>query len=106
FGWHFSFHKTIGPPWRSEVVANPDDFPTTGIERGGIVEEGWEMVLAEPGAWLGVPGINHNAILAPFMQVRWKAEDYPATARPFLEWTTPETPDFAAERRMYFDPPG
>ncbi len=87
------------------MIANPDDFPTTGVERGDIVEEGWEMVLAEPGARLGVPGISHNAMLAPFMQVRWKAENYPETARPFLEWTSEEMPDFARGRRMYFDPP-
>ncbi len=105
FGWHFSFHKTVGPTWRPNSIATPEDWKTTGTESLGLQEEGWTLRLTTADALISPPPFTSNSHEAPFVQIRWRAEGLPATATPYLEWTTDAAPDFAAERRFYFDPP-
>ncbi len=105
FGWHFSFHKTIGSGWRPEHTANPDEWNTTGTESAGIVETGWAVKLTSPGAMAAPPALAGDSYQAPFLQLRWRADDLGATAMPYIEWTTDSAPGFSEERRFYFDPP-
>lgn len=105
FGWHFSFADTITPPWRPDHLAQPADWQTTGIESAGIKETGWEFTLAAPRAAVAPPAIHNPAHDAPFLQIRWRADDISTTLTPYVEWTTTATPGFTPGARMYFDPP-
>lgn len=105
FGWHFSFDKTIGPPWRPDGIASTDDWATTGVESAGIEKTGWALSLIAPGSSIAPPAINNSAHNSPFLQLRWNAENLPVTAAPYVEWTTTDQPAFSPDRRMHFAPP-
>lgn len=102
FGWHFSFHNTVGPDWRPPWLAKQDDWVLQGVADDGIGELGWNVELTSAGAMVVAPkqaALSHEA---PFVQLRWAAEGL-TDAQPYIEWTTPTEPAFSHERRMYFD---
>jgi hypothetical protein len=102
FGWHFSFDHTIGKNWRPDWIAPTSDWQTTGIARGEIGKLGWNLELTSAVASIAPPPQQAHALEAPFVQLRWAAENL-HSAQPYVEWTTPESPAFTPERRMYFD---
>lgn len=104
FGWHFSFAGTVGPPWRQNHLDKPDGWHLAGISNGGVTNQGWLMQLEQPGAAATSPKVNIDAFNAPFVQVRWIAQQG-TVLHPFLEWTHAGQELFAPTNRMYFDPP-
>lgn len=106
FGWHFSYHNTVGPGWRPEAIADAAEWSFDGVTTHGLQEEGLALTLAGPQAVLSPPFKRAQAFESPFVQIRWKAQGLPADTKPCLEWTTENEPEFSADRRFYFDPPG
>lgn len=102
FGWHFSFHETVGPNWRPSWIAKPDDWTLDGANSLGISERGWDIELTSTGATITAPAKAAITLEAPFVQLRWAAEGL-KDSQPYLEWTTPTEKEFSHERRMYFD---
>ena len=104
YGWHFSFKDTVGPPWREEKLSTPEGWAPSGLDDGGIGDDGWELGLKQPLATLATPARTIEAFQAPFIQIRWRS-DALAGAQPYLEWTTRDAPGFSSARRVHFDPP-
>ena len=105
FGWHFSFANTVGENWRPHSTVKPDDWATTGTTRGSIGDQGWNIELTEPRAQIAPPFKIAHSMEAPFVQLRWSAQGL-ENAQPFVEWTTKKSPQFSADKRMYFEPAG
>lgn len=102
-GWHFSFKDTVGPPWRQQNLSTTEGWQTGGAQDKGIGEYGWQLDLTSPHASITAPAHDIDVFQSPFVQLRWRAKGL-GDARPYIEWTTSDKPQFSAMRRMYFDP--
>ncbi len=102
-GWHFSFKNTVGPPWRQHDLSTTDGWKLYGAEYKVVGEDGWNLALKEPNAYVSTPAIKVDAFQSPFLQLRWSATGL-ENAMPFIEWESKDAPGFSAERRMYFEP--
>lgn len=108
FGWHFSFQNTVGLPWRPAELNSPDAWTTQGAKSLGVDEEAWNLELTARGATITTPAAATTpsgfmeAFQSPFLQLRWKAQGL-ADARPYIEWTSPQQPQFSAQRRVYLE---
>lgn len=103
WGWHFSYKNTVGPPWRSDTLNTPDGWTLEGAMDEGIGEWGWNLNLTRPNAAIVAPEREFETLQAPFLQLRWRAKGL-GNARPYIEWTSREHPEFNDRRRIYFDP--
>ncbi len=54
-----------------------------------------------PHASLTPPAINVDTLVTPFIAIEWNGV-LPSDAKPFLEWTTADAPEFNATRRIEF----
>lgn len=119
-GWPFPFW-TQGPGagWHFSVVGNPYGSATYGIQRATSADDwlmdgaatesfdelnGWTVRLNGPKASLTTPLRKVEKLMAPYLRLEWRAENLPATAQPYVEWTTESEPDFSPQRRLYFSP--
>jgi len=102
-GWHFSFKDTIGQPWRQPDTNTQEGWVLSGASDMGIGEYGWELKLISPNAVAIAPAHPVDPFNAPFIQVRWKATGL-EQAQPRIEWTTKDSPNFTADKRIYFTP--
>ena len=103
YGWHFSFKDTVGPPWRPDSLSGKDDWTVSGAADLGIGEDGWNLKLEAPNAYVTAPKHEIDTLNAPFLQLRWRATGL-GNVQPYIEWTTSDEPSFSADRRFYFDP--
>ncbi|MBU3666458.1 MAG: hypothetical protein FGM15_11375 [Chthoniobacterales bacterium] len=74
---------------------------TLGLDEGG----GWAIELTAPDASVTSPAFAVNALVSPFIRVKWNTEGLPAGSKPFIEWTTGAEPEFSKKRRMAFPRP-
>lgn len=102
-GWHFSFKNTVGAPWRQGHLNTQEGWEIQGADDQGISESGWDLKLTSPNASISTPRQKIDTFQSPFLQLRWRASGL-ADARPYIEWTTDETPNFSQDRRVYFEP--
>lgn len=102
-GWHFSFKDTVGPPWRPNDLNTQEGWKLEGASDEKIGENGWNLKLTSPNAYLNAPAHAIDTFNAPFLQLRWKATGL-GNAQPYIEWTTKDKPAFGPDRRFYFDP--
>ncbi|MHB1034322.1 MAG: glycosyl hydrolase family 65 protein [Pirellulales bacterium] len=99
-GWHFA---PIGVPGYEAPRATPDGWKLTGANGGALVEKGWPIELAAPGAVAQSPAFAVEARLAPWLRLNWWAAGL-ERADCYVEWTTKDAPDFGPDRRVYFSP--
>ncbi len=116
WGWPFPFWKQGGPDtwgWHSSLEGVPDGWHGTetrdqagwegaNVIDGGIDGSAWNIRLAEFDASITTPPLRIDVLQSPFLQVRWRAKGL-GPARPFIEWTTEQSPEFSENRRVYFD---
>ncbi len=55
-------------------------------------------------ASLTTPPIAVDSFCAPFVRIEWSARGLDPESRPYVAWTTKETPEFSPDRRMEFSP--
>lgn len=106
-GWHFVLE---GMPYKSAFhmteTADVSDWTLSGARTVGLCpERGWSISLTEPAAAIQTPAFSVSAHVAPFIRLEWKQKDLPASANPYIEWTTQDQPNFDPSRRMYFSAP-
>ena len=65
---------------------------------------GWTIRLDEAKAAITSPICKAAKAMAPYVRLEWRASGLPASAQPYLEWTTEQQPEFSPERRVYFSP--
>jgi hypothetical protein len=76
--------------WETKVVTVTAHDPNLGLQ-----------LDLGPNASLATPAINVDSFVTPFIAVDWNGT-LPADAKPFLEWTMVDAPQFDAVRRIEF----
>ena len=104
-GWHWSFDKTVGPPWRKKTLDTGRGWALDGCVGAGIVKAGWRLVMQGKTARLISPPIDLDTTEAPFMQLRWAGEGL-GGARIRLLWSVTAEPEFVAARSVSCPVPG
>lgn len=99
-GWHF---VPIGLPGYEPPLVTPEGWTLTGAQGGNVNDRGWPLELTEPAAMAQTPAFALEARNAPWLRLNWWATGL-GQANCYLEWTTTDCPEFAAERRIYFAP--
>ena len=104
-GWHFSFKDTPGwyRPNGGKIVSTAG-WVLQGGDDKGIDGKGWNLILRRPGAAVLTPPAAIDSAQAPFLQLRWRAARL-GPARPRVQWTTPDHPEFGPDRELVFAPP-
>jgi hypothetical protein len=119
-GWPFPlWMQGPGVGWHFSLAGNPYGHPHYGIKRevdadGWVLEgattesfdelTGWTIGLDKANAAITSPACEAAKIMAPYIRLEWRASGLPATAQPYLEWTTEQQPEFSPERRICFSP--
>jgi hypothetical protein len=103
YGWHFSFKDTVGGHWRPQNLSTTEGWELDNASDEGVGEYGWSLKLTGANSVVTAPRHEIDTFQSPFLQLRWKATGL-GNAKPFIEWTTKESPRFSGERRMYFEP--
>src|SRR2546430_4850176 len=103
-GWQFTFKDEHYRQESGLHTVDQKGFEPRGIEDGGITEtDGWRIKFAEPRAALTTPPFQIGAESAVFIKLAWRTRGMD-DANPFLEWTTADSAEFNASRRIYFSP--
>jgi hypothetical protein len=106
-GWHFS---VAGNPYGSPIyginkAVNADGWTLDGATTEGFDDlKGWTIRFDRANAAITSPACKAAKAMAPHVRLEWRAQGLPATAQPYLEWTTEPQPEFSPERRVYFSP--
>jgi hypothetical protein len=105
WGWHFSL-PGLAPEWHGTEARDQTGWRIEGGEDDGVHDDAWWVRLTKPNATVRTPEMRVDPLQSPFIQIRWKADGLEG-ARPYLEWTREDAPnfDFGSRRRMYFDAP-
>lgn len=103
-GWHFSFKNTIGPGWRPQNLSTTEGWQTEGATSSGLDDNGWVLRLDRANAAVLTPLARIDPYQAPFVQIRWQCDGL-RDAKPTIEWTTEDKPDFSSERRIAVETP-
>jgi hypothetical protein len=101
-GWHF---RGTGISGYDAPPATIDGWTLAGAKGDKIGDKGWEIELTEPGATATTPACTFEARISPWLRLNWWAEGLEG-ARPWVEWTSKEFPEFSRKRRMYVSPAG
>jgi hypothetical protein len=104
-GWHFSFKGT--PGWyrpNDGKSVSAAGWVLQGGDDKGIDGNGWNLTLRRPGAAVLTPPAAIDSAQAPFLQLRWRAARL-GSARPRVQWTTPDHPEFGPDCELMFAPP-
>ncbi len=107
-GWHFSLvGDGYGAQHGAKLATSIEGWQLAGIQNDGIdPNRGLNLTLTEPRATLTTPPVDLDTYIAPFIRIEWAAEGLAADGAPYIAWTTAEKPEFDAERRVTFAPPG
>ena len=104
WGYHFQAPANLSPHWHAVEAMPVDPWTHEGVAPHEVEEAGWHVTLTGRHAWMAIEeGLGFDAFESPFLQLRWQSETL-GNARPYVEWTTPEQPEFSAERRMFLEP--
>ncbi|MCP4644429.1 MAG: hypothetical protein GY851_28555, partial [bacterium] len=103
WGWHFSL-RGVPQGWHGTEERTQEGWTLERAQDDGIRDDAWHVRLTEPQARVTAPPVSFTTHQAPFMQLRWKAENL-TDAQPFLEWTTEAAPDWSPDRRLHFELP-
>jgi len=76
--------------WKAKAVTVTAHDSNTGLQ-----------LNLEPNASLTTPAIKVDTLVTPFIAIEWNGS-LPTDARPFLEWTTADAPQFDMARRIAF----
>jgi len=96
-GWHFS---TAGIPYRPPVAKSTKDWTLEGAKDLGIdPKRGWTIRLTGSTASITTPPFRAETTVAPFIRLNWVTTGV-SNAKLALEWTTQESPQFGADRRI------
>ena len=66
---------------------------------------GWEIDLSAPDATITSPPFDVDALVSPFVTLKWIASGLPEDVHPWIEWTTSTEKEFSPQRRVPFPPP-
>ncbi|HEX8525163.1 MAG TPA: glycosyl hydrolase family 65 protein [Tepidisphaeraceae bacterium] len=99
-GWHF---RGTGVPGYDLPTVTSEHWTLTGGKGGEINDKGWVADLTQPRATVLRPGFTIAAKNSPWLRLNWWASGLEG-ANPYVEWTTTDQPEFAADRRAYFPP--
>jgi hypothetical protein len=99
-GWHF---RPIGVAGYEPPLATPEGWKLFGALGGAVNDRGWTIELKERAATAQSPAFAVEATRAPWLRLNWWASGLD-DAKCYVEWTTAEQPDFAADRRIEFAP--
>lgn len=102
WGWHFSL-ANVPPGWHATTERNQEGWELIGGKDLGIADTAWNLELTSAGAAVRTPPLIITPDMAPFVQLRWRAEGL-GNAQPYIAWTSQEEPDWSPERRYYFEP--
>lgn len=107
FGFYFSTSGLIyGPEFLVFPAKDVDGWKLERAQSRGLdAAKGWELELTAPNAAVTSPPFDVDALVSPFIRVKWNAAELPAGSKPYIEWTTEAEPDFSPERRMEFPLP-
>jgi hypothetical protein len=95
-GWHF---RPIGVAGYDMPLSSPEGWQLHGAEGTEVDDYGWRISLNEPRAAIASPRFSMNAALLPWVRINWWATGLTG-AKPYLEWTTADEPEFGGDRRM------
>ncbi len=107
FGFYFTLAGVpFGEEFRVRQTGDVGGWELSGATSAGVdAERGWTVELTEPNATVTSPEFSVDALVTPFVRVKWDAAELPAGGEPWLEWTTAAEPEFSAERRVAFPEP-
>ena len=104
WGYHFVAPHNLHVHWHHVSPMPIDPWTHEGVEPGEVGEDGWRLTLTAPHAWMAIEeGVAFDSFESPFLQLRWKSETL-GNAQPYIEWISPDAPEYSAERRMHFPP--
>lgn len=101
-GWHF---RGTGIPGYDVARSGAEGSELKGCTSGGINDKGWVLELTEPRATTTRAGFTIAAKNSPWVRLNWWASGLEG-ANCYVAWTTAESPEFSADKRMYFAPAG
>lgn len=101
-GWHFSFLDTVGPPWRSETIADVTGFELSGFAAPMLEARGFRLLIERGDASMTTPHFTLATIDAPFVQVR-AAYEGKEPGRFALEWRHDDEAEFDPHRFVEFE---
>ncbi len=110
-GGGFSFYFTLaglpfGPEFGLKTVSEVSGWTLQGAKTESLdAESGWTLDLTEPDAVITSTPFDVDALVSPFIRVKWDATGIPEGSKPWLEWTTDSEPEFSSERRLEFPTP-
>ncbi len=101
-GWIFS---ATGMPYVQglPVVESMAGWTLQNMELASELEERGFVFELGPHAVLELPRVDVKGIATPFFRMDWWTLSGMAKAKPYVEWTTEEHPEFDDSRRAYFD---
>jgi hypothetical protein len=99
-GWHYA---PIGVSGYEPPLATTAGWKFSGIQAGAVGNGGWALELTDAHATAQPPAFAVDVFQAPFIRINWRASGM-GDAKPFVEWTTRQQPEFSADRRVYFEP--
>lgn len=108
-GFQFLFTLS-GLPYGAEFQI----FAATGVEGWELEQartleldavKGWVLELTGPKATITSPSLSVDALVSPFIRIKWDAGDLPSGSKPYIEWATDTETEFSSQRRMDFPAP-
>jgi hypothetical protein len=100
-GWHF---VGTGIPGYDAPLVKPDDWKLTAANAGEVSKDGWILNLTDAQATAQPPAFAKEAKNLPWLRLNWWATGLEG-AKPFVEWTTKDSPEFTPGHRTYLSPP-
>jgi hypothetical protein len=100
-GWHF---RPIGVAGYDAPPVTTKGWTLVGVADKGLGLKGWQFELNGGPATLETPAFSTDAHLFPFLRLNCWSTGLEHT-KCYVEWTTKEEPEFASDRRAYFDSP-
>ncbi len=107
-GWHFSMSRLgygRGKHYGIPLATSTEDWILRGAASEGIdPARGWNLTLTDSDASAETPVIHVRSEVAPIIRIDWEAKGLGSAAKPYLEWTTAQEPEFSPERRLAIPP--
>lgn len=100
-GWHFA-PVGVGGGYEGPA-ATAEGWKVLGGHGGAIGPQGWSVTLDESAAVVESPAFAIEAARSPWLRINWWAAGLEG-AECTVEWTTAESPEYSAERRISFAP--
>ncbi len=102
WGWHFSL-ASVPNGWHGTEAKDQQGWVLSGAADEGVHDDAWWFRFTESNGGVTTPPLHIDVFQSPFIQIRWKMEGL-ADAKPFIEWTREDAPEFDPSRRMSIEP--